>query len=105
MNLSKYKIPFIELTFNISNTRKIKISLIVFSFCSIVSSFAIIAIMFAFIPPKHGLTGRWMIYNPDGTPSQELLDFKNDGTYTITLTDGRIGERGYYKLKHSVTIN
>lgn len=61
-----------------------------------------VAIMFAFIPPKHGLTGRWSILNLDGTPSQEYIDFKNDNTYDITLPDGRIGEKGYYKLNHSV---
>ncbi len=62
----------------------------------------VIAIMVAFIIPKHDLTGRWTILNLDGTPSQEYIDFKNDGAYDITLPDGRIGERGYYKLKHSV---
>lgn len=62
----------------------------------------VVTIMFSFIPPKHSLTGRWSIYYPDGSLSQEYIDFKNDGTYNITLPDGRIGEKGYYKLKHSV---
>jgi len=62
----------------------------------------IIAMLFAFIPPRHSLIGRWSILNLDGTPGGEILDFKGDSTYTVALPGGQIGERGYYLLKDSV---
>ncbi len=58
-------------------------------------------IMFAFIPPKHHLTGKWTIYDSNGIPSQEYVELKNDGTYNVYLPGGQIGETGYYKLHHS----
>ena len=62
----------------------------------------IMAIIFAFIPPKYNLTGRWSILNLDGTPSGEYVDFKKDNTYTVALPNGQIGEMGNYLLKDSV---
>jgi hypothetical protein len=62
----------------------------------------IIAMIFAFVPPKYSLIGKWSILNPDGTLSGEYLNFKEDSTYTIALPDGRIGERGNYNLKDSI---
>ena len=59
-------------------------------------------IMFAFIPPKHRLPGKWTIYDSNGIPSQEYVELKNDGTYNVYLPGGQIGETGYYKLKHHV---
>ena len=32
----------------------------------------------------------------------EYVDFQEDNTYTVTLPDGQIGERGNYLLKDSV---
>jgi hypothetical protein len=62
----------------------------------------ILAITFSFLPPKHHLTGKWSVLNPDGTPSGEYVRFKEDNTYTVALPDGQIGERGIYLLKDSV---
>jgi hypothetical protein len=62
----------------------------------------ILAILFAYIPPKYSLIGQWAILNPDGSPSGEFVDFKQDNTYTVALPDGQIGERGIYSLKDSV---
>jgi hypothetical protein len=58
--------------------------------------------MLAFIPAKHLLPGKWTVYNADGTSIGEYVEFKNDDTYNVYLTDGQIGESGYYKLKHNV---
>ena len=52
--------------------------------------------------PNYSLIGRWSILNLDGTPSGEFLDFKEDNTYTVSLPNGEIGERGNYLLKDSV---
>jgi hypothetical protein len=60
------------------------------------------AIIFAFIPPKHHLPGKWAIYNSDGTSGGEYVDLKNDGIYTVYLPDGKIGETGAYQLKHHI---
>lgn len=62
----------------------------------------IISIIFAFVPPKRSLLGRWSILNLDGTPSGEIVDFKKDSTYTVALPNGQIGERGNFLLKDSV---
>ena len=61
-----------------------------------------VILLFAFIPPKHRLVGKWTIPLPDGTSSGEYVELKNDGTYNVYLPGGQIGERGYYKLKHHV---
>ena len=61
----------------------------------------IAAIMFAFIPPKHHLTGKWTIYDSNGNPGNEYVELKSDGTYNVYLPGGQIGERGYYKFHHS----
>jgi len=61
-----------------------------------------VAIMFAFNPPRHRLVGKWTIPLPNGSSSGEYVDLKSDGTYTVALPDGHIGERGFYKLKHHV---
>jgi hypothetical protein len=58
--------------------------------------------MLSFIFPKHRLPGKWTIYNGDGTSIGEYVEFHNDDTYNVYLPDGKIGERGYYKLKHHV---
>jgi len=57
---------------------------------------------FAFMQPGNKLIGRWIIYAPDGTNSQEYVEFKIDGTYNVVLPNGEIGESGNYKLNHSV---
>ena len=62
----------------------------------------IIVMIFALVPPKYSLTGKWSILNPDGTPSGEYVNFKEDSTYTVSLPDGQIGERGNYRLKDSI---
>ena len=59
-------------------------------------------IMFSYVSRKPGLTGKWIICNPDGSPSGEYIDFYKEGTYDITLPGGQIGERGFYTLKDSV---
>jgi hypothetical protein len=67
------------------------------------SLFLLIAsVLFSFITEKNSLTGKWTICNPDGTPSGEYIDFYKDGTYDISLPNGEIGERGFYKFKDSV---
>ena len=58
--------------------------------------------VFAFIPKKHRLPGKWTVYNSDGTSSGEYVEFRNDGTYSVYLLGGQIGEAGYYKLKRHV---
>ena len=59
------------------------------SFCAMIA--------LAFIPPKHDIVGRW------GIPgSKEFVNFNKEGTYEVYLGDGTIGERGYYKIEHSV---
>jgi hypothetical protein len=60
------------------------------------------ATLFAFIPTKYSIIGQWSILNPDGSPSGEYVDFKQDNTYSVALPDGKIGERGTYLLKDSV---
>jgi hypothetical protein len=62
----------------------------------------VIILIGACTPSKYSLTGRWSILNLDGTPSEETIDFMKDSTYEIALTNGQIGERGYYLLKDSV---
>ena len=59
-------------------------------------------IIFAFGLPKYNLVGKWTIYNSDGTSIGEFVDLKADNTYTVTLPDGTIGERGSYLFKDPV---
>lgn len=61
-----------------------------------------LSIVFAFMPPKHHLAGKWTIYNADGTSIGEYVELKSDGTYNVYVPGGQIGEKGYYKLKHHV---
>ena len=61
-----------------------------------------VAMIFAVVPPKYSLIGRWSILNLDGTPSGEIVDFKKDNTYTVALPDGRIGETGNFLLRDSL---
>ncbi len=56
---------------------------------------------FAFTPPKHKIVGKWIIFAPDGSYSGEYVNIKKDRTYNVTLPNGDVGERGYYKLDHS----
>ncbi len=58
--------------------------------------------LFSFISVKHPLTGKWTVYNSDGTSIGEYVEFHDDDTYNVYLTNGEIGERGYYKLKHNI---
>jgi len=62
----------------------------------------IIVIIFAFVPLKYSLIGKWSILNVDGTPSGEYVNFKEDSTYTVSLPNGQIGETGNYSLKDSI---
>jgi hypothetical protein len=59
-------------------------------------------IIFAFGLPKYSLIGKWTIYNSDGTSIGEFVDLKADNTYTVTLPDGTIGEKGSYLFKDPV---
>jgi hypothetical protein len=59
-------------------------------------------IIFAFGLPKYNLVGKWTIYNSDGTSIGEFVDLKADSTYTVTLPDGTIGEKGSYLFKDPV---
>jgi hypothetical protein len=59
-------------------------------------------IIFAFGLPKYSLVGKWTIYNSDGTSIGEFVDLKADNTYSVTLPDGTIGERGSYLFKDPV---
>jgi hypothetical protein len=56
-----------------------------------------LTILFAFLPPGHSLVGKWSI---PGTP--ELVTFNSDQTYEVRLPDGKVGEKGSYKLEQSV---
>ena len=56
---------------------------------------------FAFIPPKHSIVGKWIIFAPNGLPSGEYVNIYKEGTYDVTLPGGQVGEKGYYKLDHS----
>ena len=51
---------------------------------------------------SYNLIGKWTIYNSDGTSIGEFVDLKADSTYTVTLPDGTIGERGSYLFKDPV---
>ena|SRR5579864_9186227 len=64
--------------------------------------FLITAILFAYVPPKYSLIGKWSILNLDGTRSGEYVTFNKDSTCTVALPDGQIGERGNYFLNDSV---
>jgi hypothetical protein len=59
-------------------------------------------IIFAFVLPKYNLVGKWTIYNSDGISIGEFVDLEADSTYTVTLPDGTIGERGSYLFKDPV---
>jgi hypothetical protein len=60
------------------------------------------SLLLAFEMPEYSLIGRWFTLNPDGSPIQEYVDFNNDGTYSVTLPNGEIGEKGFYKFKDSL---
>jgi len=57
----------------------------------------LLTLAFAFIPPSHSLVGKWGI---PGTP--EIVTFHSDQTYEVSLPDGKIGERGSYRIEQSV---
>jgi len=61
-----------------------------------------LSIAFAFVPPKHNLTGKWTIYDSNGIPGKEYVELKSDGTYNVYVPGGQIGEQGFYKMKHHV---
>jgi hypothetical protein len=63
---------------------------------------SIALVIFAFGLPKYSLVGKWTIYNSDGTSIGEFVDLKADNTYTVTLPDGTIGEKGSYLFKDPV---
>jgi len=53
--------------------------------------------VFAFLAPGHSLVGKW------GIPgANEFVTFKSDNTYEVSLPDGKVGERGNYKVEQSV---
>ncbi|HSZ34872.1 MAG TPA: hypothetical protein VK772_16260, partial [Puia sp.] len=56
----------------------------------------------AFTSPKYSLVGKWTIYDGNGTSVGEYVDLKADNSYTVTLPDGSIGERGTYLFKDPV---
>ncbi|MBS1601738.1 MAG: hypothetical protein JST42_03645 [Bacteroidetes bacterium] len=56
----------------------------------------LLTLVFAFIPPGHSLVGKWGI---PGTP--EFVTFSSDQTYEVSLPDGKVGERGSYKIEQS----
>ena len=62
----------------------------------------IVPIIFAFGLPKYNLVGKWTVYYSDGTSIGEFVDLKADNTYTVTLPDGTIGEKGSYLFKDPV---
>jgi hypothetical protein len=64
--------------------------------------FFVIVIILAFIPAKYSLNGKWSILNLDGTLTGEYVNFKEDSTYTVSLPNGQIGEKGNYSLKDSI---
>lgn len=51
---------------------------------------------------KYSLVGKWTIYDANGTSVGEYVDLKSDNSYTVTLPDGSIGERGSYLFKDPV---
>ncbi|HTB25790.1 MAG TPA: hypothetical protein VK711_10475 [Puia sp.] len=77
-----------------NKSSKIRFKLLPFLFIAL--------IIFAFGMPKYSLVGKWTIYNSDGTSIGEYVDLKADNTYTVTLPDGTIGERGSYLFKDPV---
>jgi hypothetical protein len=56
-----------------------------------------LTIVFAFIPPGHSLVGKWSIPG-----ANEVVTFNSDNTYEVTLPDGKVGERGSYRIEDSV---
>ena len=60
---------------------------------------AVFLIALSFITAGHHLTGKWTIYDSNGRPGKEYVEFKTDGTYNVFLPNGQVGESGYYKLK------
>ena len=77
-----------------NKSSKIRFKLLPFLFIAL--------IIFAFGMPKYSLVGKWTIYNSDGTSIGEFVDLKEDNTYSVTLPDGTIGERGSYLFKDPV---
>ena len=72
------------------------------NFITLILVLSVSSLLFAFKMPQYSLIGRWFTLNPDGSPMQEYVDFKKDGTYDVLLPNGEIGERGFYKLKDSL---
>jgi hypothetical protein len=56
-----------------------------------------LTIVFAFIPPGHSIVGKWSIPG-----ANEIVTFNSDNSYEVTRPDGKVGERGSYKIEHSV---
>lgn len=61
-------------------------------------------IIFALTMPKYSLVGKWTIFNPDGTSIGEFVDLKADNTYTLTLPDRTIGEKGNYQQEEWIWL-
>ena len=55
-----------------------------------------VTVIFAFIPLKHDITGRWITYNTDG--SIAYVDFNKDGTFKVASLQGQLFHAGNYKL-------
>ncbi len=62
----------------------------------------LVAVVSAFTSSKYSLVGRWTIYEANGISVGEYVDLKADNSYTVTLPDGSIGERGSYLFKDPV---
>jgi hypothetical protein len=62
----------------------------------------VIAIVLAFIPPKHNIVGRWKAYNDDGSIGGYVY-LSSNGEYKVTSVDGKkVFHRGLYKFKDDV---
>jgi len=56
-----------------------------------------LTIVFALLPPHHSLVGKWSIPG-----ANEFVSFNSDNTYEVALPNGKVGERGNYKVEGSV---
>jgi hypothetical protein len=61
-----------------------------------------VTVILGFTSSKYSLVGKWTIYDANGTSVGEYVDLKADNSYTVTLPDGSIGERGSYLFKDPV---
>jgi hypothetical protein len=57
-----------------------------------------VTVIFAFIPLKHDITGRWITYNKDG--SIAYVDFSKNGTFKVASPDGQLFHAGNYKFSN-----